>query len=473
MTVERVNYFSGERLDAADLRLDQNYHIMVRRLVNRGFFSPGVVEGLTVTKSDPTHVTVAAGFALDPQGREIILTQDMTVTTPNKLQTPHALGYYLTIRYGESTVTGPGPDCSPNEGPPSRIEEIPILGWTELWPDPLRCSADADCVSPECAIVLAMVSLDQGCHIVKFDTTARQQAHTTLPGVVKSFQLEGEKDIAPDNGKTIHFNIRGGVPNGVILQLWSGPFSSLLYTELALHTHELLLGTGKDAAKYQSTLEEVSDTVAPDGSKAIWIDHTHPLGTMTTDPPIGGAIHNHRLSVIPKDHYPMDWRMSQLEWGNDDRVGHEGVVTSQMIESFKDVDHRHSILSQDTQGSNPKKLNPHKHPLPAIDTRTETAGNTGPAVGVPPYPVRDGLPEYSYLDSLIVKLDSQTITGSFIKNGWGGRLGDGTSNHGFVNDPDGTGPVRLSVKPGPHTIDLMVAPNSVSGGKVMWNLTVE
>jgi hypothetical protein len=409
---------------------------------------------------------VAAGFALDPQGREIILTQDQTVATPNKLQTPHALGYYLTIRYGESTVTGPGPDCGPNEGAPSRIEEIPILGWTELWPDHLRCSGDAGCVSPECAIVLAMVTLDQGCHIVKLDTTAREQAHSTLPGVVKSFQLEGEKDIAPDNGKTIHFNIRGGIPSSVLLQLWSGPFSSLVYTELPRHRHAVLLSTVDSTAIPPRTGSTGDDVTA--GFKKIQIDHTHAIDNISTlDPAAGATSHPHGLTLFEVSGANPTDPGSALWWDTKKKL----LPPDETFVSKHEVLHKHQISGQATKGSSLTELLHHKHPL--FDTSTEDAGNTGPAVGVPPFPVRDGLPEYSYVDSLIVKLDGQTITGPFIKNGWGSTLGDGTSNHGFVNDPDGTGPVRLSVKPGAHTIDLMVAPNSVSGGKVMWNLTVE
>jgi hypothetical protein len=137
-----------------------------------------------------------------------------------------------------------------------------------------------------------------------------------------------------------------------------------------------------------------------------------------------------------------------------------------------EVPHFHKIAGQDTQGSDLKELKHHTHPLSAIDTKTEWLGNSGPASDpTKPLPARDGLPEYSYIDSLTVKLDGHSITDLLIKPGWV-TLGNGTANHGFVKDSEGTGPVRLpNVTPGAHTIDLIAGP--ANGGKVMWNLTVE
>jgi hypothetical protein len=138
-----------------------------------------------------------------------------------------------------------------------------------------------------------------------------------------------------------------------------------------------------------------------------------------------------------------------------------------------EVPHVHNVPGQDTKGSSLKELKHHKHPLP--DASTEYAGNAGPTDDpTNPLVARDGLAEYGYIDGLIVKLDGRPITAIFIKPAWiPQQLGNGTATHGFVHDKDGTGPVRLpNVKPGPHTIDL-IAGSTPSGGKVMWNLTVD
>jgi hypothetical protein len=74
--LDRVNYFNGQRLDAADFRADQDYQIRVRRKLFSSLYPiGGIVEGLEVTKhpSDAHKVRVAPGVALDFLGREIIL----------------------------------------------------------------------------------------------------------------------------------------------------------------------------------------------------------------------------------------------------------------------------------------------------------------------------------------------------------------------------------------------------------------
>jgi hypothetical protein len=455
MTVERVNYYTGERLEAADLLLDQSYHITLRRLVNRGFFSPGVVQGLTITTSSPTTVTVAAGFALDPQGREIVLTRHQQIAVPNHTPSSGIGGYYLTIRYHEVKIPGPSSDCPPGStfGPPSRIDEAPVLGWTELWPDHNRCTGASSSKSIECAIVLALVLLDASCHVAGIDTGVREIAHSTLPGAVKSFQIEGEKDIIPGEGKRIHFRVRGGIASNVILQLWSGPFSSLYYTELARHSHGFALTTAP------------TSTEIP----AIQIGHTHHIDAASNNVIVPPHPHNHRL------------RMTEPPW-----VDGMGIVSSPDPVS---------TLTDNATEADPGVFPPLVMVVPATDTKTSSLSTapshshtfnvnttTAPAGTIAPYTTRDGAPAYSYIDSLTVKLDGQPITPGVVpsKPSWNGTLGDGTAGHPFVSDGEGTGPVYInhlkSIGPGLHTLDFIVGPTSshpVNGGKILWSLTVE
>lgn len=74
----RVNFFDGMLLTAADLAVEQQYHREMRYLHNRihGF---GTVWGLEVS-AGPVSVSVTPGLALDPCGREIIVTQPLTVS---------------------------------------------------------------------------------------------------------------------------------------------------------------------------------------------------------------------------------------------------------------------------------------------------------------------------------------------------------------------------------------------------------
>lgn len=73
----RVHFFHGMVLSAEDLEVEQQYHRQMRYLHNRlhGF---GVVSGLEVSVARGS-VRVEPGLAVDPCGREIVVTQPLTV----------------------------------------------------------------------------------------------------------------------------------------------------------------------------------------------------------------------------------------------------------------------------------------------------------------------------------------------------------------------------------------------------------
>ena len=78
--VERPRYFAGKLLTAEDYELEQAYHIERRRLLNRMLHGAGVVSGLEVDDGNGGTVTVEPGFALDPQGREILVCEPQKLT---------------------------------------------------------------------------------------------------------------------------------------------------------------------------------------------------------------------------------------------------------------------------------------------------------------------------------------------------------------------------------------------------------
>lgn len=67
----RVNYFLGMVLGVEDFRVEQEYHRNMRYLDNR-LHGYGTVEGLTVA-ADGDCVSVSPGWALDAQGREVVV----------------------------------------------------------------------------------------------------------------------------------------------------------------------------------------------------------------------------------------------------------------------------------------------------------------------------------------------------------------------------------------------------------------
>lgn len=69
---KRVRYFDGQFLKDQDFIDDQKYHLDRQRRLSRSLYVSGICEGLTITP-DRDKVTVAAGTALDPQGRQLVL----------------------------------------------------------------------------------------------------------------------------------------------------------------------------------------------------------------------------------------------------------------------------------------------------------------------------------------------------------------------------------------------------------------
>lgn len=79
---ERPCYFAGKLVTAEDFELEQRYHIEKRWLLNRMLQRTGIVSGLGVVADEQGTVTVAPGFALDPHGREILVSEPQELTIP-------------------------------------------------------------------------------------------------------------------------------------------------------------------------------------------------------------------------------------------------------------------------------------------------------------------------------------------------------------------------------------------------------
>ena len=77
---ERPRYFVGKLVTAEDFELEQRYQIEKRCLLNRMLQGAGVVSGLDVVEGEKGTVTVAPGFALDPHGREILVSEPQQLT---------------------------------------------------------------------------------------------------------------------------------------------------------------------------------------------------------------------------------------------------------------------------------------------------------------------------------------------------------------------------------------------------------
>ena len=78
--IKRPNYFNYQFLVEKDFDDEQAYHLQLRRRHNRQMHTPGVADGLAVTRVAANQVGISAGTAIDRDGREIVL-EDARVHT--------------------------------------------------------------------------------------------------------------------------------------------------------------------------------------------------------------------------------------------------------------------------------------------------------------------------------------------------------------------------------------------------------
>jgi hypothetical protein len=131
---KRLNYFDRQFLRAADLQVEQRYHLDRHRRHNRLLHTPGiggpndlVVNG---TKGQ-AQVTVSAGSAIDDQGREIVLPVSPSPLDLSEIPEPGKYAIYLEL---EEEPTDPSTD--PGVEGPTRITEKPKLRFQKLVTDP-------------------------------------------------------------------------------------------------------------------------------------------------------------------------------------------------------------------------------------------------------------------------------------------------------------------------------------------------
>lgn len=173
-TTERVNYFDGQMLTAADFAAEQSYLIDKLRAHNRLLHGYGTVCGLGVTPTGPPSgsVVVEPGVAIDCCGREIVLTEPIEVDLSEMLDDmKRSDQLYVTVEHDEI-----GADPTPRtdgEPTPARMREVARVGVTQESPDgsdPSGASNVRPC--PPCTdprVVLATVRRSRSGTIVAED----------------------------------------------------------------------------------------------------------------------------------------------------------------------------------------------------------------------------------------------------------------------------------------------------------------
>src|SRR5882757_8069328 len=85
MPVDRLKYFTGLFLEEPDFTTEQLYHQQMRRRINYGLLTPGILFGLAVVRVATNQVRVDPGMAVDQddisfQAREMVLTAARTIS---------------------------------------------------------------------------------------------------------------------------------------------------------------------------------------------------------------------------------------------------------------------------------------------------------------------------------------------------------------------------------------------------------
>jgi hypothetical protein len=102
---EKNRYFYGKLMTVRDFDQEQAYFNGKRQLINRLLFGAGTVCGLIVDwpiEGNKSVIRISAGVALDHQGREIVVPEDLIINaTDDPLKSLTDNEYYLVLNYDE------------------------------------------------------------------------------------------------------------------------------------------------------------------------------------------------------------------------------------------------------------------------------------------------------------------------------------------------------------------------------------
>lgn len=489
--VERLNYYNGQRLEARDFKLEQEYHMRVRRWLNKSLYSSGIARGLEVRKeADTLNVIVSPGLALDAEGREILLWEERRVPVQSFSGSSDAVveGNYLVIEYREEMLSTSNGGCTArtNGGPgnklawdgPARIRATPLLSWSSVLPHETSGK-----------VVLAQVELESGCEAIhQVNTGVRRYVGAVAESKVRQFALDGARDIDPKNPGRIYFHIRGRQPNSVTLYLRAEKFSTLYYTEMGQHKHDLSIAFQDHAFPAHSHLLDGISTyfdLTSDDTRALSGPHGHSMFANMSDflPTLG--INPPRFDSFAFGYRPGNPIGNQAQQEIWARHSATDIMSHLNVDlSFRGGEHIHTFAPNTPTGSFPQQTLSHV-PTGASSSDSHGAGVADPSP--PAYSARNGAP-LTYVDNLQVQIGKnvhqlENKTEAILRQlraaqtslTWD-QIGRGSANPNHPLIENGTGPIKLDFLPGvaftegEYLIELSVASG---GGRVLYNLYVE
>jgi hypothetical protein len=137
--VERIKFFDGQRLFADDLQGLEAFNQEMRRLHNQSLHQPGIGRGYAVSgEKGSRQVTIEPGYAIDADGREIVLTQTQTIQVPpvSTDEKGRSVFFDLTVAYQETDLE----EVEFRDGlcdtrGAIRLREAPVFCWVRLQQD--------------------------------------------------------------------------------------------------------------------------------------------------------------------------------------------------------------------------------------------------------------------------------------------------------------------------------------------------
>jgi hypothetical protein len=141
--LERIQFFDGERLFASDLQALEAFNREMRWLHNQSLHQAGVGSGFKVSGNvGDRQVVITAGYALDAEGEEIILTQQLALPIPSVADNGSggSVFYDLTVSYPQdsdlkASETRVGTCNCPPEGV-VQLREEPAFCWVRMNDNP-------------------------------------------------------------------------------------------------------------------------------------------------------------------------------------------------------------------------------------------------------------------------------------------------------------------------------------------------
>ena len=140
--VERNQFFDGQRLFASDLQGIEELNREMRWLHNQSLHQPGIGAGFAISgnKGD-RQVVIQPGYAIDAEGREIVLTETVIEPVPPVAGDDFGAPVYfdLTVSYPDEHTLNAAETregvCGAARGA-IRLREAPVFCWVRLGAPP-------------------------------------------------------------------------------------------------------------------------------------------------------------------------------------------------------------------------------------------------------------------------------------------------------------------------------------------------